>query len=342
MEARSKENPSQTGDPHMLRRKLILAKHPEIKSLMVVDPYFKWQVLALVFAQIGTVFLLRNVDSLYILLFLGYFVTGIISHALFIAIHEIVHDHAFGPNRTRANIILGMVANLPLIFPVSVFQKQHHPKHHRHTGIYGVDPETPSDYEKTAFRTHLGKIVWMIAGPFFTAFNYPPRGYKKDEKLKTHAICNTISQFIFTSLVAHFCGLRMAFYLIFSFFVILNFHPIAGERLSDHSHLFKMKDIQIFEERNGMKNRGVQLESLGTFSYYGPINKITFNAGYHVEHHDFPSIPGSKLPLVRKIAPEFYNSLPYYTSRTRAIWNFITEPSFGPWSLFARADPNVQ
>lgn len=73
-----------------------------------------------------------------------------------------------------------------------------------------------------------------------------------------------------------------------------------------------------------------------TCSYYGPLNWLTFNVGYHVEHHDFPSIPGSRLPELSKIAPEFYLTLNYHTSWTKVLWQYITDPNVGPFSRVRR------
>ncbi len=74
-----------------------------------------------------------------------------------------------------------------------------------------------------------------------------------------------------------------------------------------------------------------------TYSYYGPANFVNFNVGYHNEHHDFPKIPWSKLPLVRKIAPEFYDHLPSYTSYVLEVfWPYITDPTLGVWCRVKR------
>ena len=47
-----------------------------------------------------------------------------------------------------------------------------------------------------------------------------------------------------------------------------------------------------------------------TMSTYSRLaSLISLNLNYHVEHHDFPSVPWSGLPAVRAAAPEFYEGL---------------------------------
>lgn len=60
-----------------------------------------------------------------------------------------------------------------------------------------------------------------------------------------------------------------------------------------------------------------------TYSYYGPINYVIYNGGYHVEHHDFPTIPWRNLPKLKKLAPEFYKDLECHTSYLVVLFRFI-------------------
>jgi len=70
-----------------------------------------------------------------------------------------------------------------------------------------------------------------------------------------------------------------------------------------------------------------------TYSYYGPLNRVSFNVGYHNEHHDLITIPWSRLPRVRRIAPEFYDRLDAHQSWTKPLIAFIRDRQV---TLFSR------
>jgi sphingolipid delta-4 desaturase len=60
-----------------------------------------------------------------------------------------------------------------------------------------------------------------------------------------------------------------------------------------------------------------------TFSYYGPLNRVMFNVGYHAEHHDFTGIPWNNLPRLRRIAAETYDGLDSHRSLARLLGDFL-------------------
>ena len=45
--------------------------------------------------------------------------------------------------------------------------------------------------------------------------------------------------------------------------------------------------------------------------------------GYHNEHHDFPSIPWTRLPALNRIAKDFYDPLPSHKSWPMVTIRFI-------------------
>jgi sphingolipid 4-desaturase/C4-monooxygenase len=61
-------------------------------------------------------------------------------------------------------------------------------------------------------------------------------------------------------------------------------------------------------------------ENQETYSYYGPLNLVTFNVGYHVEHHDFMRVPGWRLPELHALMPQRYNALVSHRSWTWAFY----------------------
>lgn len=245
---------------------------------MGTDPWLKVTVFFMVLAQVLTAFFMRDASWATIVI-LGYCWGGVINHSLTLAIHEISHNIAFGQLHPGKNRALGMFANLPLGIPYSTFFKKYHVEHHKYQGDDEMDVDIPSRIEARLFCTSGTKLLWLLLQPFFYALR--PL-FLRPKPVTLQEIVNFVVQMGFDMLIYHFFGWRSLVYLMLGTFLALGLHPVAGHFISEH-YMFK---------------KGYE-----TYSYYGPLNCITFNVGYHNEHHDFPNIPGCNLPKVRTIDP---------------------------------------
>ncbi|VDN55413.1 unnamed protein product [Dracunculus medinensis] len=291
-----------TDQPHLNRRKKIIKKYPCIKKLFGIDESFKYVVTANVFVQIVASYLLKD-SSWSLVILQSYFFGGIINHGLTLAIHDISHNVAYGNSRPLANRLFGIFANLPIGIPMSISFKKYHVEHHRYLGEDKLDTDLPTELEVHLFATTFRKLVWLLLQPIFYAFR-PLIIYKKAPT--DLEIINAIVQISFDLLILWLFGLKSLFYLIFGTIIAMGIHPSAGHFISEHYIFFKDQE---------------------TYSYYGCWNLVTYNVGYHVEHHDFPYVPGRNLPKIRAIASEFYEGLYEHKSWIWVLYQFIANPS---------------
>uniref|UniRef100_A0A182UML0 sphingolipid 4-desaturase n=2 Tax=gambiae species complex TaxID=44542 RepID=A0A182UML0_ANOME len=297
--------------PHTRRRQEMVKKYPHIKKLFGPDPKFKYIVSAMVLTQIAMLYVMQH-QSWPVIVLVAYCFGGVINHSLMLANHEISHNMAFGYARPLANRYFGMWCNLPIGVPMSVSFKKYHNLHHRHLADDDLDPDVPTLVEAKLFCTTFGKFVWVCLQPFF--YGLRPLFVNPLPVTKLELI-NTAVQLTFNALVVLVFGWRMMAYLLIGSVLAMGLHPVAGHFIAEHYMFAK---------------------GFETYSYYGPLNWITFNVGYHNEHHDFPAIPGSRLPELKKIAPEYYETMPQHTSWVRVLYDFITDPAVGPYARIKR------
>lgn len=293
---------SENSAPHSERRKEILKKYPEVRKL--VGPDIRLAFISVFLAAFQMVFAFFIKDYNWIVIIISAYVIGAtINHILFLAIHEITHNLAF--KKQTANNWLALIANIPIVFPYAMSFKVYHTMHHRYQGMDGLDVDVPAKTELKIFKGFLGKTIWLFNQIFFYAFR--PL-FVHPVKISKWQIINFVFQAFVILVFSYYAGWFALLYLLLSDFFAGSLHPLSGHYIAEH---YVFKDGQ------------------ETYSYYGPLNKITFNVGFHNEHHDFPSIPGSRLPELKKIAPEFYENLYYHSSWIAVMFRFLTNPSIG-------------
>lgn len=161
-------------------------------------------------------------------------------------------------------------------------------------------------------------------------------------------LLNLVFQLSFDYILVRTTGsLQPLYYLIMSSFLAGSLHPCAGHFIAEHYFFSKVKGdgtkslAELKTKPAAPKSETPSaMDSLAppeTYSYYGPLNILTYNVGLHNEHHDFPAIPWTKLYKLHEIAAEFYEPLPCHRSWVWVIWTFILDKEVGPWCRVKRA-----
>ena len=300
-------------EPHRQRTKDILKSHPEVRNLISRNPYSFLIILFVVILQIAISYSIRN-TSWWLTLIVAYIIGAFANHSLFVLVHEAAHNLIF--KNKRLNFIAGIIADIPNIIPSSISFRSYHLKHHSFQGNYDLDADLASRWEaKLIDSTFIGKALWFLFFPFFQVLR-PPR-LREIKFMNIWTIINWLVVFSVDILIVVYFGWISLLYLVFSFFFSIGLHPLGARWIQEH-YL-----VQPPQE---------------TYSYYGPINILSLNVGYHNEHHDFPSIPWNKLPQLKKMASEYYDNLYYHTSLVKLFFKFIFDPNLSLFSRMARTN----
>jgi sphingolipid delta-4 desaturase len=302
-------------EPHRSRTKDLLRRHPEIRALIGPSRVTFWYTVMIVALQFGVAWF-GAARSWWLIAALAYTVGAFASHALFVVIHECAHRLVFP--RKLPNILTGLLANLPLFTPGAVSFQKYHLKHHAFQGVYELDADVPSRWEARLIgRSAVGKALWLLFYPVFQMI----RSFRVKEVavFDRWTLTNLAIQIGVNAAVYLAWGPKALAYLALSLFFSIGLHPLGARWI----------------QRHYLVDGGADQE---TFSYYGLLNAVTFNVGYHNEHHDFPSVPWNRLPRIRAAAPEVYEDLSAHTSWARLLVRFLFDRNISLYSRVIRED----
>ncbi len=289
------------GEPHAGRGREILAAHPELRALGGPTPTSALWGAAVVSLQFAMVYLLRG-QPWWVWLPCAYVIGATADHALWALIHETSHNLVF---RSRnANRLVAIFLNLPLVAPAAISFCRYHLLHHRHMGEMDWDAGVPGpDEARRVGASRTVKALWLAVYFWITGVIRPGR-IKKVSFIDGWTIVNAVVQIGAMVALFRLAGAEPFKYLVAATIFAIGLHPVGARWVQEH-----------FAFAPGQE----------TYSYYGPLNKVAFNVGYHNEHHDLVNVPWSRLPQIRKIAPEFYEGLHSYQSWTILLLRFIAD-----------------
>lgn len=263
------------------RRRRILTAIPAIAGLTGHDPRSAWWIVALVVLQVGVAVLVAPLGLTWCVLAAAT-VGAVVAHALFVLVHEAVHGLVL---RSRTgNLFWMFVSNAPFVLPSAASFRKYHLLHHQNLGDPRLDADVAADWEvRWVGNRPLRKLLWLLLFP--VVYSLRPRNVRRGPFWDRLTTINTVVNLSFLCIVGWLGGAPACGYLAFSAYLAVGPHPLGGRWIQEHFELFAGQE---------------------TNSYYGIGNMVSFDVGYHREHHDFCGVPWSRLRRLHQLARDWY------------------------------------
>ena len=301
-------------NPHLQRGAEIRRLHPEVRAYFGADRISAVAILGVVGLQIAIAALLSG-QSVWWVLLAAYAIGAFASHALFVLIHDASHNLV--ARGSTANRIWGIVCNVGQGFPSAMAFRTFHLLHHSHLDEYDWDGDLAFDWEaRWVGNSPWRKALWLSL--FSLVEVVRPFRIQQRKVVDRWQLINLAAVVATDALVFWLFGWQGLLYLLLSTIFGLGLHPVGARWIQEHYTV---------------------VEGQETYSYYGPLNRVAFNIGYHNEHHDLPAVGWRHLPKIKALAPEFYEPLHAHRSWTALLVRFITDREMSLFSRITRVRP---
>ena len=302
-------------NPHVQRGKEIIKRHPEVRTYFGPYPLTGLYISAIVLFQVGVAYLLKDSGWVWIIL-CAYLIGAFASHALFVLIHDASHNLIV--KKPTPNRLFGILCNVGQGFPSAMSFRTFHLLHHSNLDEYDYDGDLAFHWEARLVRNSpVRKAIWLLL--FSVVEIIRPLRLKKafaDRWIVFNFLSIAVSDF----LIWYWSGSLGLAYVLLSTVFGVGLHPLGARWIQEH-YTFK--------------------EGQETYSYYGLLNTLAFNIGYHNEHHDVAVVPWIHLPKIKALAPEYYNHLHSHRSWTRVLFQFLFDKKLDLYTRITRVRPAI-
>ena len=305
---------------HQAMARTLLRRHPQARALAGPDWRSGLAIPVLLALHWGMAWAVSGA-SLWAVFLAAFFFGQLVLHAAGALVHETAHRLIFRGPGAKLVCDLGLELILGSFSRQLTYQHEHVTSHHRYLGDYERDYEHEDVCALLARRSYAARhprrqraVTLAILALHLLPFGFlvselaVPRFYRsvtgrepKDARRRipaTQPARRERAMFVAVSIGAN---------------------VFLWTALGPWAWLYHNWALSIFLGKCGVTNLGQSLsEHEGvpaehpTRSTYGPINWLLFNTGYHNEHHTLVSVPWTRLPALKAMAPELFTAASPY------------------------------